>query len=103
MPTSTPHTQPALCLPRPHTLTHSPPPPLLQIRARKSAADAFSYDDDGLPEARPEPPVQRCHWDYVLVEMRWLATDFSGERLWKLAAARHAGKLAATQVRELAG
>ena len=45
----------------------------------------------------PEPPTCTCHWDYVLVEMRWLATDFAGERLWKLAAARQAAKLAAAQ------
>ncbi|XP_041995101.1 chromatin modification-related protein EAF1 B-like isoform X1 [Salvia splendens] len=30
---------------------------------------------------------QKCHWDYVLEEMTWLANDFAQERIWKLAAA----------------
>ncbi|KAJ9095236.1 hypothetical protein QFC21_005602 [Naganishia friedmannii] len=33
------------------------------------------------------PTVAKVHWDYVLDEMRWLATDFKEERRWKLAAA----------------
>ncbi|KAJ9112645.1 hypothetical protein QFC19_000665 [Naganishia cerealis] len=33
------------------------------------------------------PTVAKVHWDYVLDEMRWLATDFKEERKWKLAAA----------------
>ena len=31
------------------------------------------------------------HWDYVLVEMRWMARDFAAERDWKLEAARRCG------------
>ena len=34
-----------------------------------------------------EAPRGRCHWDYVLAEMAWMAADFAGERLWKLCAA----------------
>nr|CAD1828645.1 unnamed protein product [Ananas comosus var. bracteatus] len=30
---------------------------------------------------------QKCHWDFVLEEMAWMANDFMQERLWKNAAA----------------
>ena len=35
------------------------------------------------------------HWDYVLVEMRWMARDFAAERDWKLEAARRCGNASA--------
>lgn len=31
------------------------------------------------------PTRQKSHWDYVMEEMRWLATDFVEERKWKVA------------------
>ena len=34
------------------------------------------------------PPRRKTQWDYVLEEMRWLATDFVEERKWKMAGAR---------------
>jgi hypothetical protein len=34
-----------------------------------------------------ELPRARCHWDFVLAEMAWMAVDFAGERIWKLNAA----------------
>ena len=48
---------------------------------------------DGLWPARRLPQVaERARpvsaWDLVLEEMRWMATDFAQERLWKKAAAR---------------
>ncbi|XP_008790645.2 chromatin modification-related protein EAF1 B-like isoform X2 [Phoenix dactylifera] len=30
---------------------------------------------------------QKCHWDFVLEEMAWMANDFMQERLWKTTAA----------------
>ncbi|KAJ8749576.1 hypothetical protein K2173_026225 [Erythroxylum novogranatense] len=30
---------------------------------------------------------KRCHWDFVLEEMTWLANDFTQERLWKMTSA----------------
>ncbi|WOK93485.1 chromatin modification-related protein EAF1 B-like isoform X4 [Canna indica] len=30
---------------------------------------------------------QKCHWDFVLEEMTWMANDFMQERLWKTATA----------------
>ena len=41
---------------------------------------------------QPPPPPQRLprrrktHWDFVLDEMKWMATDFHEERKWKMAA-----------------
>ncbi|KAH9906178.1 hypothetical protein F4778DRAFT_635393 [Xylariomycetidae sp. FL2044] len=41
------------------------------------------------PKRCPEPPRQECHWDVVMQEMKWMRTDFRGERKWKMAAARN--------------
>ena len=35
-----------------------------------------------LPKVQ-EPPREKAHWDYLLEEMTWLATDFAQERKWK--------------------
>lgn len=35
-----------------------------------------------------EAPRPKSHWDYLLEEMQWMATDFAQERRWKLAAAK---------------
>ena len=35
-----------------------------------------------------EPSRKKTHWDYLLEEMHWLATDFVNERRWKINAAR---------------
>lgn len=40
-----------------------------------------------LPKVH-EPARKKTHWDYLLEEMQWLATDFAQERRWKKAAAR---------------
>ena len=34
------------------------------------------------------PSRRKTHWDYVMEEIRWLATDFIEERKWKMTAAR---------------
>ena len=40
-----------------------------------------------LPKG-PEPKRDKCHWDYLLEEMQWLAKDVNKERKWKLAQAK---------------
>ncbi|XP_038075148.1 helicase SRCAP-like isoform X2 [Patiria miniata] len=40
-----------------------------------------------LPKVQ-EPPRHKTHWEYLLEEAQWLATDFVQERRWKKAAAR---------------
>ena len=40
-----------------------------------------------LPKVQ-EPQRRKTHWDYLLEEMQWLATDFANERRWKINAAR---------------
>ena len=40
-----------------------------------------------LPKVH-EPPRKKAHWDYLLEEMQWLATDFAQERRWKRNMAR---------------
>ena len=35
-----------------------------------------------------EPSREMTHWDYMLIEMEWLAVDFAQERRWKQAAAK---------------
>ena len=35
-----------------------------------------------------EPDRNKTHWDFVLGEMEWLATDFKEERKWKMTNAK---------------
>ena len=42
---------------------------------------------------------RRTHWDSLLEEMIWLATDFQNERRWKHGVARKAAHKAAQRVR----
>jgi hypothetical protein len=37
------------------------------------------------------PKKRKSHWDYVMQEMAWMATDFIEERKWKLSSARTIG------------
>ncbi|GIY74879.1 helicase domino [Caerostris extrusa] len=41
-----------------------------------------------LPKVAEGPRSKKAHWDYLLEEMVWLATDFAQERKWKKAAAK---------------
>ncbi|XP_053938233.1 E1A-binding protein p400 isoform X14 [Cuculus canorus] len=40
-----------------------------------------------LPKLQ-EAPRPKSHWDYLLEEMQWMATDFAQERMWKMATAK---------------
>ena len=40
-----------------------------------------------------EPSRPKAHWDYLLEEMVWLATDFAQERKWKKAAAKKCARM----------
>ena len=44
-----------------------------------------------LPKVQ-EPQRIKTHWDYLLEEMQWLATDFANERRWKMNAAKKVWK-----------
>jgi len=51
---------------------------------------------EGLWSTRRLPKVQemsrkKAHWDYLLEEMQWLATDFAQERRWKRGVAKKVG------------
>jgi E1A-binding protein p400 len=39
-----------------------------------------------------EPQRQKCHWDFLLEEMQWLAADFAAEKKWKKSAAKKCSK-----------
>lgn len=45
-----------------------------------------------LPKLQ-EPQRPKAHWDYLLEEMVWLATDFAQERKWKKAAAKKCARM----------
>ena len=45
------------------------------------------WSSSRLPKVQ-EPRHRKTHWDYLLEEMQWLATDFANERRWKINAAR---------------
>lgn len=40
-----------------------------------------------------EPQRVKVHWDFLLEEMQWLATDFANERKWKKAAAKRCANM----------
>lgn len=40
-----------------------------------------------------EPQRHKIHWDFLLEEMQWLATDFANERKWKKAAAKRCARM----------
>ena len=100
-------TSPSQCL----TLT-SPRPPI-RIHSTLTSVTDISHEDivmrarheadvmkaiselrkEGLWSSTRLPKVQepsriKTHWDYLLEEMHWLATDFANERRWKLNAAK---------------
>ncbi|XP_054722596.1 helicase domino-like [Uloborus diversus] len=45
-----------------------------------------------LPKVAESPRI-KAHWDYLLEEMVWLATDFAQERKWKKAAAKKCARM----------
>lgn len=45
-----------------------------------------------LPKVQ-EPQRPKAHWDYLLEEMTWMATDFAQERKWKKAAAKKCARM----------
>ena len=45
------------------------------------------WSSSRLPKVQ-EPLRKKTHWDYLLEEMQWLATDFANERRWKINAAK---------------
>ncbi|CAB9518904.1 DNA binding protein [Seminavis robusta] len=49
------------------------------------------FTNDIAPRSSDFPRRRRTHWDNILQEMQWMATDFIEERKWKTAAARTLG------------
>lgn len=89
--------------PRPATRAHSSFSSVYEnshedivMRARHEAEVMKSISElrrEGLWSASRLPKVQepariKTHWDYLLEEMQWLATDFNNEKRWKINAAR---------------
>ena len=96
----------------PRSLTLSSPRPILRSHSTLSVTEV-SHEDivmrarheaevmkaiselrkEGLWSSSRLPKVQepqriKTHWDYLLEEMQWLATDFANERRWKMNAAK---------------
>lgn len=91
-----------------HSLSLSSPRPALRMHSSLSSVPDVSHEDivmrarheaevmkaiselrkeglwstSRLPKVQ-EPPRFKTHWDFLLEEMRWLATDFANERRWK--------------------
>ncbi|KAK4804301.1 hypothetical protein SAY86_004118 [Trapa natans] len=90
--------------------------PNCQISVSSSTMVDKAYEDSVLKEAQIiqakhkriaelsgwNPPLenrQRCHWNFVLEEMAWLANDVAQERLWKIKAAAQLGHQIASVLR----
>ncbi|XP_019852163.1 PREDICTED: helicase domino-like isoform X2 [Amphimedon queenslandica] len=92
-----------------HSLNLSSPRPALRMHSTLSSVPDVSHEDivmrarheaevmkaiselrkEGMWSASRLPKVQepsriKTHWDYLLEEMNWLATDFANERRWKI-------------------
>ncbi|TYZ64730.1 hypothetical protein PybrP1_002862 [[Pythium] brassicae (nom. inval.)] len=63
----------------------------VQLASEARARTASGTRKRQLPRLRT-PPRARRHWDVVLAEMQWLATDFAQERNWKRAMQFHLAK-----------
>lgn len=50
--------------------------------------------------AFPEPSIRKTHWDFVMDEMKWMATDFIQERRWKYQIFRQLSKEAVNKKNE---
>lgn len=50
------------------------------------------WSEKRLPKLQ-EMPRSKAHWDFLLEEMVWLATDFAQERKWKKAAAKKCARM----------
>lgn len=95
-------TSPSLTSPRPPLRTHSISSVAesshedIVMRARHEAEVMKAISElrkEGMWSASRLPKVQepsrvKTHWDYLLEEMHWLATDFYNERRWKRNAAK---------------
>lgn len=105
---------PVTCVASPsHSLTLASPRPPLRMHTTLTSVADISHEDivmrarheadvmkaiselrkEGLWSSTRLPKVQepsriKTHWDYLLEEMHWLATDFANERRWKLNAAK---------------
>lgn len=64
-------------------LQQSPLPSLSPKAATEVPADLVRAAIEGPGRPTQLPRRRKTHWDYVLEEMQWLATDFREERKWK--------------------
>ena len=67
-------------------------PTLEELEARRaelaSKIKIFQADSGRKLDKSLEPPRNKCHWDYLLAEMEWMAGDFVRERKWKTVLAK---------------
>ena len=57
-----------------------------KIKALDARANVKTHDDSR----------RKSHWEYVMMEMTWLARDFASERDWKQETSRQVSHLAAS-------
>ncbi|CBY31544.1 unnamed protein product [Oikopleura dioica] len=70
----------------PSTPTLGRPPKAKKVKELK-AAQLSKVQNRKLPKCL-EPKRRKTHWDYLLDEVKWMATDFYQERKWKIEAAK---------------
>ncbi|CAG5090404.1 Oidioi.mRNA.OKI2018_I69.PAR.g12588.t1.cds [Oikopleura dioica] len=73
-------------VPPPSTPTLGRPPKTKKAKELK-AAQVSKVQNRKLPKCL-EPKRRKTHWDYLLDEVKWMATDFYQERRWKKEAAK---------------
>ena len=74
---------------KPQTHLHSVPQNINRTNTllMNNAKEKNSRTSKIQPNVTRLPPHRKTHWDYLLDEMRWLASDFMEERKWKISLA----------------
>ena len=65
------------------------------IKRAKSIRDGRAVLGAKISSGPYGESARKSHWDYVLIEMRWMANDFAAERDWKAECARRCGSAVA--------
>ena len=69
-------------------MVHSHQPTTCQQRIMVTKIPNVKARLNGPSQPSKLPRRRKVQWDYVLEEMRWLASDFIEERKWKLSSSR---------------
>ena len=59
-----------------------------RVHSRLEELKTLNLSSTKQIKKQKDPPRLKCHWDYLLDEMKWMSVDFRQERKWKVAMAK---------------